>query len=378
MLPRCGDGIVDPGRGEGCEPPDLENTGCTGECKLVVCPALNFEAGDVAITNGGTYPSTATYACEGGGPPSDGDAVLTCLPTGEWSGTAPTQCGIRLHFKLWGAGGGGNYYKDDSSHHAEGGAGGFIEGDYLAQPGEVLTITVGGGGQSRQSGDWHETPGTPNGGNGGLSMASGGGSTHVQSNLRDDEVILGAGGGGGAAGGASSGGGGGGGGTCDGTVGHGGGGCSPNGPKCQDASDSDFNGIAGGGGGGMGTRNGRARSTTEGGGGIGGQDASPAESANGAGGTTGNPDGGGGGGGGAASSKYAEADTVRAVDATDSHPVNTADEDFTNDAGKGGSNTVSAGSPEQHSTGSNGLAVVRHSDGTTSVYDTQGSSVITV
>ena len=41
------------------------------EC-AAVCPALAFdvEGGTVAVSNNGTYPSTATYACEGGSPQS--------------------------------------------------------------------------------------------------------------------------------------------------------------------------------------------------------------------------------------------------------------------------------------------------------------------
>jgi hypothetical protein len=92
----CGDETVNADKGEECDPPDLENTGCTDECKLVVCPTLPFnaEGGTVEVSNGGTYPSTATYACEGGSPPSDGDAERTCQTDGTWSGTAPTSCGV--------------------------------------------------------------------------------------------------------------------------------------------------------------------------------------------------------------------------------------------------------------------------------------------
>jgi hypothetical protein len=55
------------------------STGYSGaHCEIRVCLALTFEAGSVMVTNGGTYPSTATYACEGGVPPSDGDATRTC------------------------------------------------------------------------------------------------------------------------------------------------------------------------------------------------------------------------------------------------------------------------------------------------------------
>ena len=39
----CGDEKLDEEHGEECEPPNMEN-GCTDECKLVVCPALLFDA----------------------------------------------------------------------------------------------------------------------------------------------------------------------------------------------------------------------------------------------------------------------------------------------------------------------------------------------
>ena len=86
---------VSPSRSAAVRPraPALGSEHPTQPSHLVVCPALSFAPlGDVALTNGGTYPSTATYTCEGGAAPSDGDQVLTCLPTGAWSGTAPTSC----------------------------------------------------------------------------------------------------------------------------------------------------------------------------------------------------------------------------------------------------------------------------------------------
>jgi hypothetical protein len=87
---RCGDEVVD--KHEQCEPPNLEGTGCTDQCQLVACPALALEGGTVAVSNGGTYPSTATYACEGGNPPSDGDAERMCQVDGTGAGTTPTTC----------------------------------------------------------------------------------------------------------------------------------------------------------------------------------------------------------------------------------------------------------------------------------------------
>jgi hypothetical protein len=90
----CGDEKVDAEHGEECDPPNLEGTGCTEECKLVVCPALTFDVdgGTVAVTNGGTYPSNVTYTCENGNPRSDGNAERICQLTGEWSGSPPTAC----------------------------------------------------------------------------------------------------------------------------------------------------------------------------------------------------------------------------------------------------------------------------------------------
>eukprot|EP01050_Picozoa_sp_SAG11_P017006 SAG11_NODE_2394_length_3407_cov_1.720677_2_plen_391_part_00 len=90
----CGDGHVDAENREQCDPPDLQNTGCTDTCTLVVCPALEPAAngGEVSVTNGGVFPSTASYICPGGGPPSDGDATRTCRTDATWDGEAPTTC----------------------------------------------------------------------------------------------------------------------------------------------------------------------------------------------------------------------------------------------------------------------------------------------
>jgi hypothetical protein len=60
--------------------------------ELVACPALPFEGSTVAVSNGGTYPSTAVYACEGGGPLSDGDAERWSAPARSTApGTAPPR-----------------------------------------------------------------------------------------------------------------------------------------------------------------------------------------------------------------------------------------------------------------------------------------------
>eukprot|EP01052_Picozoa_sp_SAG31_P037443 SAG31_NODE_4835_length_2916_cov_5.045793_1_plen_603_part_00 len=233
-------------------------------CEVLRCPELPaVDGATIALSDEGrTEGSVATYSCDNGEAPQDGDAERVCQGDGSWSGTTPTRCGSTLHFKVWGGGGGGNKYDaaGHSANHAEGGAGGFIEGTYIAHSGEILTITVGAGGTSRNSGSRAEGA-FPNGGAGCINHAAGagGGSSYVQSSATDNQVILGAGGGGGGGGGDSSGGGGGGGGgTSDGMVGQGGDGCGQGGhntPQCSSISSSDFNGQAGGGGGGLGTGN---------------------------------------------------------------------------------------------------------------------------
>ena len=69
-------------------------TRCLPDCTLEVhCPALpEVEGATITLSNGNIAPSTATYTCDGGGPPQDGDATRTCQADGSWSGTAPTSC----------------------------------------------------------------------------------------------------------------------------------------------------------------------------------------------------------------------------------------------------------------------------------------------
>lgn len=56
----------------------------------VACDALTDPAhGDVAVTNSGNFPSTATYSCDVGYALNGGD-TRTCAADGTWSGTAPT------------------------------------------------------------------------------------------------------------------------------------------------------------------------------------------------------------------------------------------------------------------------------------------------
>eukprot|EP01047_Picozoa_sp_COSAG01_P066868 COSAG01_NODE_9319_length_2484_cov_33.030608_1_plen_554_part_01 len=59
------------------------------------CPALPaMQGATIALSNGNIAPSVATYTCNGGAAPSDGDATRTCQTNGSWSGTAP-RCGCR-------------------------------------------------------------------------------------------------------------------------------------------------------------------------------------------------------------------------------------------------------------------------------------------
>jgi hypothetical protein len=71
------------------------NAGYTGTgltCSAVMCDVLGNPAnGTVTVTNGGLYPSTATYACGPGFAPTP-SAQRTCGTDGHWSGTAVT-CG---------------------------------------------------------------------------------------------------------------------------------------------------------------------------------------------------------------------------------------------------------------------------------------------
>ena len=60
-------------------------------CVGVPCSALAAPPrGSVNVTNGGRYPSTATYTCQSG----SGGGTRACGTDGKWNGTAPT-CGAQ-------------------------------------------------------------------------------------------------------------------------------------------------------------------------------------------------------------------------------------------------------------------------------------------
>ena len=72
-------------------------SGSAPVCQAVTCAALASVAhGSVEATNGGTYPSTATYSCEPGYSFSSSSTASSrvCQPDGSWSGVAPTCSGV--------------------------------------------------------------------------------------------------------------------------------------------------------------------------------------------------------------------------------------------------------------------------------------------
>ena len=263
----------------------------------------------------------------------------------------------RLHIKVWGAGGGGG----QQSNTNWGGAGGFIEGDYIGRPGQTLRIVVGtGGGGSTAENCGVGRNGLPNGGKGGEDWCSGGGggSSHV---LIDGNVIVGAGGGGGGAPGQSyASGAGGGGGVHGESVGQGGDGENYNSPVR--AATAGTNGGGGGGGGYEHTQGGASDY-----GGNGGNDAHNGASANGAGGSHGTSSSsnvGGGGGGGAASGAGLITDSINIINAVSNAAVNLAD---TDNSGRYGAGGAQAGG-----TGTNGAVVVTNAAGQSQPFTVDG------
>jgi len=96
-----GDGVDDYyGSGESCLPCAVCGEGevatavCTssqnGECTPIVCDALAaVDNGAISLSNGFSYPTDATYTCNSGLAPQDGDLVRSCQVDGSWTGTAP-------------------------------------------------------------------------------------------------------------------------------------------------------------------------------------------------------------------------------------------------------------------------------------------------
>ena len=76
--------------------PDGYWTGSVPECQAISCASLgSVTHGSVVATNGGSYPSTATYSCEDGYELSGGQSTRVCSPTdGSWSDSAPSCVGV--------------------------------------------------------------------------------------------------------------------------------------------------------------------------------------------------------------------------------------------------------------------------------------------
>ena len=69
-------------------------TGSAPTCTPNSCDALDRPAqGAVSVTNGGKFPSKATYSCAAGYT-LQGDATRTCLASGGWTGSAPSCRGV--------------------------------------------------------------------------------------------------------------------------------------------------------------------------------------------------------------------------------------------------------------------------------------------
>ncbi len=58
-------------------------------CIGVPCQTLSLTNGSVSYSNSQSYPSTATFSCNGGGF-LNGAKTLQCQPDGSWSGARPT------------------------------------------------------------------------------------------------------------------------------------------------------------------------------------------------------------------------------------------------------------------------------------------------
>ncbi len=127
-----------------------------------------------------------------------------------------------VKLKVWGAGGGGGGYDapnciNTNIRGGHGGGGSYVEATIAVQPGDVLTIYVGGGGGNGDgcvacnlgnNGGW----GWGNGGSGACNHGSGGGGGASAVLLNGQVVVVAAGGGGGGAAGNNGNGGDGGGG----------------------------------------------------------------------------------------------------------------------------------------------------------------------
>jgi hypothetical protein len=76
--------------------PDGSWDGTAPTCAGLACDALASPAnGTVSTSNGGTYPSTASYTCDAGYA-LEGSPTRSCTPDGSWDGTAPTCLALAI------------------------------------------------------------------------------------------------------------------------------------------------------------------------------------------------------------------------------------------------------------------------------------------
>ncbi len=69
-------------------------SGAAPSCEAITCDALSGPGnGSVGVTNSGSYPSTAMYACDAGYE-LVGSSTRTCQTNGSWDGSAPTCAAI--------------------------------------------------------------------------------------------------------------------------------------------------------------------------------------------------------------------------------------------------------------------------------------------
>jgi len=261
------------------------------------------------------------------------------------SWTVPS-CVSTLTIKVWGAGGAGGGWDNlncnpGSGQGGNGGGGGYVQTIVNVNPGDVLSIYVGGGGNTigcfcggsgSGSGGW----GFGNGGNGACGVGGGGGGGGGSAVLINNTVVVVAGGGGGGGGkgnngdGGNSGGGGqngftSGGGKTGGLVGAS---TTTNGVNAVSVSDGGPSGAGGGG---------------WNGGGI-GQDGSSCDC------------GGGGGGGGG---NYCGLGTCTIINGNGQTPGNSSDPDLCSGCAVGGNGAIKPSGLTNQTPGGNGLVIIQ-------------------
>jgi hypothetical protein len=157
--------------GEGGAPGPSGEAGAPGALAdagpgVVVTSIQQSDAGDASCPQGGvqiTSGSSNSYVCNGVNG-TNGGFTSQAVFTATGSFTVPPGV-TSLLVEVWGGGGGGGASAPNGSPGGGGGGGGFGESVVAVTPGDVITVTVGGGG----------TPGS--GGNGTTSVPGGPGGT---------------------------------------------------------------------------------------------------------------------------------------------------------------------------------------------------------